>query len=237
MLVQQFIEVNLTLEITFLLMRGVQYFGEISRKYSDLLDKDHYINRYLNEMSNTSDDRKGKVIHTSTNNEKMIAVGEKVDFKYENSDLTIFENLNFSFERNSHNLILGPNGSGKSTLIGLMSGIFTPNSGNITINGSNFSYIGPVPLIFSDSLLANLSYGLEEKNITDDIFIHYLEKFNVFEEINENKLEESVTHTSLSSGQMQKISFIRGFLRDPDILFLDEAISNIDKKSIEKNNK
>ena len=115
-----------------------------------------------------------------------------------------------------------------------MSGIFTPNSGNITINGSNFSYIGPVPLIFSDSLLANLSYGLEEKNITDDIFIHYLEKFNVFEEINENKLEESVTHTSLSSGQMQKISFIRGFLRDPDILFLDEAISNIDKKSIEK---
>ena len=33
---------------------------------------------------------------------------------------------------------------------------------------------------------------------------------------------------------MQKISFIRGFLRDPDILFLDEAISNIDKKSIEK---
>ena len=233
-LVQQFIEVNLTLEITFLLMRGVQYFGEISRKYSDLLDKDHYINRYLDEISNTSDDRKGKVIHNSTNNEKMIAVGEKVDFKYENSDLTIFENLNFSFEKNSHNLILGPNGSGKSTLIGLMTGIFTPNSGNITINGSNFSYIGPVPLIFSDSLLANLSYGLEEKNITDDVFIHYLEKFNVFEEINENKLEESVTHTSLSSGQMQKISFIRGFLRDPDILFLDEAISNIDKKSIEK---
>tara|TARA_B100000965_G_scaffold350111_1_gene323776 strand:+ start:1490 stop:3106 length:1617 start_codon:yes stop_codon:yes gene_type:complete len=233
-LVQRFFEINLTLEITFLLMRGVQYFGEISRKYSDLLDKDHYINRYLNEMSNIADGRKGEIVHNSTNDEKIIAVGEKIDFKYENSDLIIFENLNFNFERNSHNLILGPNGSGKSTLIGLMTGIFVPNNGHITINGKNFSYVGPVPLIFSDSLLANLSYGLEEKNITKKVFIDYLEKFNVFDEVDENKLEELVTHTSLSSGQMQKISFIRAFLRDPDILFLDEAISNIDKKSVEK---
>ena len=81
-------------------------------------------------------------------------------------------------------LILGPNGSGKSTLIGLMTGIFIPNEGTITINGSNFSYVGPVPLIFNDSLLANLSYGVEEKNIQEEVFIEYLEKFNVFDQIN-----------------------------------------------------
>jgi ABC-type multidrug transport system fused ATPase/permease subunit len=231
-LVQQFIEVNLTLEIAFLLLRGVQYFGEISRKYSDLLDKDHYVNRYINEMTNTAHDKKGKVIHNSENNEQVIAMAETVDFKYENSEIAIFENLNFSFERNSHNLILGPNGSGKSTLIGLMTGVFTPNEGTITINGSNFSYVGPVPLIFNDSLLANLSYGLEERNISQEVFLNYLEKYNVFDHINEKKLYDSVTHRSLSSGQMQKISFIRAFLRKPDVLFLDEAISNIDKLSI-----
>ena len=43
-------------------------------------------------------------------------------------------------------------------------------------------------------------------------------------------VQDNVTHNTLSSGQMQKISFIRAFLREPDILFLDEVISNIDKK-------
>ena len=185
-------------------------------------------------MKNNSFEKKGKVTHNSNDNEEIIAFAEKVDFTYENSDSPVFENLNFSFEKNSHNLILGPNGSGKSTLIGLMTGIFIPNEGTITINGSNFSYVGPVPLIFNDSLLANLSYGVEEKNIQEEVFIEYLEKFNVFDQINRKKLDESITHRSLSSGQMQKVSFIRALLREPDILFLDEAISNIDKKSIEK---
>jgi len=233
-LVQTFLEVNLTLEIAFLLMRGVQYFSEVSRKYSEVLDKDHYVNRYIREMKNNSFEKKGKVTHNSNDNEEIIAFAEKVDFTYENSDSPVFENLNFSFEKNSHNLILGPNGSGKSTLIGLMTGIFIPNEGTITINGSNFSYVGPVPLIFNDSLHANLSYGVEEKNIQEEVFIEYLEKFNVFDQINRKKLDESITHRSLSSGQMQKVSFIRALLREPDILFLDEAISNIDKKSIEK---
>tara|TARA_Y100000741_G_scaffold140631_1_gene106182 strand:- start:3850 stop:5466 length:1617 start_codon:yes stop_codon:yes gene_type:complete len=233
-LVQTFFEINLTLEIAFLLMRGVQYFSEVSRKYSEVLDKDHYVNRYIREMKDDTHERKGKIIHNSANNEKIIATGEKVDFQYENSEYPVFQNLNFNFEQNSHNLILGPNGSGKSTLIGLMTGIFIPNEGTITINGSSFSYVGPVPLIFNDSLLANVSYGVEEKNIEEKVFIDYLNKLEVFDEVSEQILKEQVTHRSLSSGQMQKVSFIRALLREPDILFLDEAISNIDKKSVDK---
>lgn len=231
-LVQQFREINLTLEIAFLLMRGVQYFGEISRRYSDLLEKDHYVNRYIDDMKDITYDKKGNVVHNSKNESDIAVIGENLLFKYDKSDTEIFENLNFQFEKNTHNLILGPNGSGKSTLIGLITGVFKPNEGSITVNGSNFSYVGPVPLIFNDSLLKNLSYGVEEKNIQEQIFIEYLNKFNVFEEGNENRLHDNVTHNTLSSGQMQKVSFIRAFLREPDILFLDEAISNIDKKSV-----
>ncbi len=232
-LVQQFMEIDLTLEIAFLLMRGVQYFGEISRRYSDLLEKDHYVNRYINDMKDITYDKKGNVVHNSKNENDMAAIGENLLFKYDKSDTEIFENLNFQFEKDTHNLILGPNGSGKSTLIGLITGVFKPNEGSIIVNGSNFSYVGPVPLIFNDSLFKNLSYGVEEKNIQEEIFIEYLNKFNVFEEGNDNRLQDNVTHNTLSSGQMQKISFIRAFLREPDILFLDEAISNIDKKSVD----
>ena len=222
-------EIDLTLEIAFLLMRGVQYFGEISRRYSDLLEKDHYVNRYINDMKDITYDKKGNVVHNSKNENDMAAIGENLLFKYDKSDTEIFENLNFQFEKDTHNLILGPNGSGKSTLIGLITGVFKPNEGSIIVNGSNFSYVGPVPLIFNDSLFKNLSYGVEEKNIQEEIFIEYLNKFNVFEEGNDNRLQDNVTHNTLSSG-VQKISFIRAFLREPDILFLDETISNIDKK-------
>jgi ABC-type multidrug transport system fused ATPase/permease subunit len=234
LLIQTIFSVSLTLEILFLLMRGVQFLGEISRKYSDLLEQSHYIDKYLSDMNSVVLDRKGKVIHHNENANQLIATGNGVSFSYENSEQSVFENLNFEFEKGSHNLILGPNGSGKSTLIGLLTGIFIPNEGQITVHANNFSYVGPVPLIFNDTLLANLSYGVEDKKIEKEQFINFLEEFNVFENSTSQRIDDQVSADSLSSGQMQKISFIRAFLRESKILFLDEAISNIDIGSVDK---
>ncbi|OUX37949.1 MAG: hypothetical protein CBE33_02105 [Candidatus Pelagibacter sp. TMED273] len=231
-LVQTLLNINLTLEILFLLLRGVQYLGEISRKYSDLLEQSHYIDKYIKDMQNVSHLKTGNVVHNDNMNENIAISGENVNFSYENSELSIFENLNFEIKKNTHNLILGPNGSGKSTLIGLIAGIFVPNEGQIIVNSEKFSYVGPVPLIFNDTLISNLNYGLENENIEISVLEKYLENLNVFEEASKNKLNEIVSPTSLSSGQMQKISFIRAFLRRPKILFLDEAVSNIDKSSL-----
>ena len=50
---------------------------------------------------------------------------------------------------------------------------------------------------------------------------------------NEEILEQQISSKTLSSGQMQKVSRIRAFLRNPDILFLDEATSNLDIKSVD----
>ena len=138
-LVQQFMEIDLTLEIAFLLMRGVQYFGEISRRYSDLLEKDHYVNRYINDMKDITYDK--KAMSCIIQKMKMIwLLLEKIYYLSTiNLILKFFENLNFQFEKDTHNLILGPNGSGKSTLIGLITGVFKPNEGSIIVNGSNFS--------------------------------------------------------------------------------------------------
>ena len=45
------------------------------------------------------------------------------------------------------------------------------------------------------------------------------------------ELNQIISNKSLSSGQMQKVAFIRSLLSEPDLLILDEATSNLDKKT------
>ena len=148
-----------------------------------------------------------------------------VNFKYFNNNEYIFENINFEIEKNTHNIIVGPNGSGKSTLLGLLAGILYPESGKIYSYEKSFGYIGPVPLIFSDTLKYNLLYG-NEKSISDEELVSFCRDFDLFNKIEIDTLELNINNKSLSSGQMQKISFIRAILLKPNVLFLDEATSN-----------
>ena len=104
-------------------------------------------------------------------------------------------------------------------------------SGEIKIYSDKFGYVGPVPLIFRDTIRNNILYGVDV-NIHDDVLIDLIDKYNIFDSFSPGKLDESVSTQSLSSGQMQKISIIRAVLRNPDILFLDEATANLDTKSV-----
>jgi ATP-binding cassette subfamily B protein len=155
-----------------------------------------------------------------------------LDFKYFNSEVNIFENLNFSISKNKHTVITGSNGSGKSTLLGLFSGIFYATKGKVVSYSNNFGFVGAIPMILNASLRENLLYGnLNQKD--DNQLNEYIEKFQVFNNENEGSLDANVSNKSLSTGQMQKISFIRALLKDIDILLLDESLSNVDKKSKE----
>ena len=64
--------------------------------------------------------------------------------------------------------------------------------------------------------------------IDNEKILEVCEIFQLFEKINEDVLIKQVTNTSLSSGQMQKIGFIRAILSDVEILLLDESTSNLD---------
>ena len=139
--------------------------------------------------------------------------------------------MSIEIEKETHNLIIGQNGSGKSTLIGLMTGIYKPNSGEIIVSTKNFGYVGPVPLIFEDTLKNNLLYGVSE-DVNNQEIITLIRNFNIFDSEEDIDLNKKINSKVLSSGQMQKLSFIRAILLKPDILFLDESTSNLDKKSI-----
>ena len=85
-------------------------------------------------------------------------------------------------------------------------------------------------MIIDGTLRENLLYG-NGKTIEDKILIEYLESFKVFnEDINDN-LDQKISNKTLSSGQLQKVAFIRSLLSEAEILLLDESTSNLDEDS------
>ena len=154
-----------------------------------------------------------------------------LNFKFQGQNDNLFQNFNFKIERNSHTIISGNNGVGKSTLVGLLSNVYVPNSGYIKAYSNVFGYVGSKPFIIRGTLKENCNYGI--KNIIDDRQVfEIIKKLDIFENIDEEILNLQVSNEVLSSGQMQ-IAFTRVLLKNPEIIFLDEAFTNL-KSSSEK---
>jgi ATP-binding cassette subfamily C protein len=157
-------------------------------------------------------------------------VFDNVDFKYFNSEVYIFKNLSLKIAKNKHTVLTGANGSGKSTLLGLLAGVFYSETGKVNANCEKFGYIGATPLIFDSTLRENILYG-NDIDVSDDQILKELKLFNVFKEESNYNLNKKIDNKSLSSGQMQKIAFIRALISDVDILILDESTANLDDKT------
>ena len=221
---------TLTIDFIGVTLRLFQQLGAISAAINNLLNSQIHI-KHFNDID------RNRVIDNKENYE--ILESEKVDFsvnfenitfKYFNSETPIFENLTLKIPLNEHTLITGPNGSGKSTLLGLLSGVLIPENGKIFVSTKKLGYIGATPFIFKDTLRKNLLYGNELK-IDDDLLINKLQEFDIFKEEEDYNLDREVSNKSLSSGQMQKVAFIRALLSEPKILLLDESTANLDEKS------
>jgi len=158
---------------------------------------------------------------------------KKVSFKYFNSSQPIFREIDIEITKGTHTILTGQNGSGKSTFLGLISGVYFPNSGSVATFSDKYAYIGANPLIFDSTIYENIMYG-NNLDIKKNELLQYLNKLDVFEEKSNYDLEKQISNKTLSSGQMQKIAFIRAILSDADILLLDEATANLDKKTKEQ---
>ena len=142
----------------------------------------------------------------------------------------MFENITLDFPKNKHTIITGPNGSGKSTLLGIISGILYPEKGTIQLSSDSIGYVGVTPLIVAGTLRDNLVYG-SSFDYKNEELIKLVNEFSLFGEKEVNNLDIQVSNQTLSSGQMQKISFMRTLLASSDIILLDESTSNLDEKT------
>lgn len=215
---------TITLEFLGVTLRLVQTLGSLNNSLNMMINSQVHLSKFIELEDNKIIERPNYYI--VDNNLKTALVLTNIGFKYYNSEEFIFENLNLEIKKNKHTIITGPNGSGKSTLLGIISKIFYPEMGEVLINTNEIGYVGVTPLIISGSLRQNLLYG-NKKNKSDKEIQTLIDEFELFNN-NEKNLDTLIDSKSLSSGQMQKISFIRSLLADVNLLLLDESTSNLD---------
>ncbi|MBP9841524.1 MAG: ABC transporter ATP-binding protein [Simkaniaceae bacterium] len=168
-----------------------------------------------------------------------------LSFTYPHTEQPILKDISFCIEKSNIVAIVGHSGAGKSTLIDLLTGLYAPSTGQILIDGINIqtyandswrSHLGIVSqdvFIFNSSIADNIRYGKLEASPEEIIsaakqagahsFITALKE-------GYNTLVGEKGYT-LSGGEKQRIALARTLLRDPEILILDEATSNLDSES------
>ncbi len=147
-------------------------------------------------------------------------------------------------EKNKILTIIGPNGSGKSTLLRMINLLEKPDEGKIYFNGKEItngktdkskirkkmSVVFQEPLLFSSSVYSNIIMGLKMRNIrpstAKDSIDYFVSKLKIGE-----LLGRSVKN--LSGGEKQRISLARALVLDPELLLMDEPLTNIDQRSRE----
>lgn len=172
-------------------------------------------------------------------------VFEKVGFHYF-SGQPVLQDVNLHVRKGEVIAIVGPSGSGKSTLVNLIPRLYDPTQGRILVDGKDlkdFSLnslrgkIGMVTqetILFNDTVWANIAYGQKEPPREEEI-IQAAQMACAHEFI--QRLPEGY-HTvmgdrgwNVSGGERQRIAIARALLRNPPILILDEATSQLDSGS------
>ena len=223
---------NINLPFMGVTLRMFQSLANMSNAATHIVNSHVHLDAFYQlEKYKVSTLRENYIISDEPKNKILFELRD-VDFKYLNSDLAIFNGLNLNIEKGSHTIITGTNGTGKSTLLGLLAGVFYPNSGKVYARSEKFGFVGPNPLIFSMTLRENLMYG-NKNSKSDEEILEMIQSFNLFEDKVKVDLDIKVNNKSLSSGQMQKIAFMRVLLSDADVLFLDESTSNLDEETKE----
>jgi ABC-type Fe3+/spermidine/putrescine transport system ATPase subunit len=152
--------------------------------------------------------------------------------------LRAVDNVSLDIAKGSMVTLLGPSGCGKSTTLRLLAGFYRPSAGEIFLGDERITELPPnrrhMTMMFQEyalfphlSVAGNVGYGLRMRKEPD----HRI-KSRVGEMLELVGLRASATKYphQLSGGQQQRVALARALAVDPEVLLLDEPLSNLDAK-------
>lgn len=166
-------------------------------------------------------------------------------YKTSGETIRVLQNVNLQVMKGEMVAIMGPSGSGKTTLLHVLTGIDTPDDGEIVIGGETFSKLTGeekaffrrkhMGMIFQDFQL------LESLTVKENILLPLILERKDAETQQESFLEmvdvlgiEELTDkgiTEISGGQKQRVAIGRALINEPDIIFGDEPTGSLDRRT------
>lgn len=171
---------------------------------------------------------------------------EHVSFRYPNTNekhKNALQDINLSIAKGSMIGLIGPSGAGKSTIVNLLTGLYTPSSGKILVDGQeldncmrtgwmrSIGYVPQSPFLLNGSLAENIAFSQWGKSI-DRQRVEECCRMAAMDFIDdlENGIETIIGERGvrLSGGQLQRVSIARALYNHPQLIIFDEATSALD---------
>ena len=154
-------------------------------------------------------------------------------------DFTALHGINVDVKDGEFFTFLGPSGCGKTTTLRTITGFITPSDGQVISNGNDITKVDiekrHIGIVFQSYALFptmtvydNIAYGLKIKKLSKTEIDEKVHNIAKRVDLSEEQLKRPVSE--LSGGQQQRVAIARALVTDPDIICMDEPLSNLDAK-------
>ncbi|RDV43674.1 ABC transporter ATP-binding protein [Leifsonia sp. ku-ls] len=151
---------------------------------------------------------------------------------------TIIDDLSLTVRRGELVSLLGPSGCGKTTTLRMIAGFLPPDAGRIVMAGRDVTRLGPdkrpSAMVFQNyALWPHLTVA---KNVAYPLRLRRLPRAEIAERVDQVLGLVNLLHhrdsrpPRISGGEQQRVALARALVQEPDVLLLDEPLSNLDAK-------